>query len=181
MSRGTTAVAIAGLVLAGGLSLASESGAQATPTPILVRPCSAGDDCQPCAEPEVQGLRFQTPGEQAADRQHVRCSKASGAPRCSEGARIEWRFLQLRSGETYRVVVAYDPNTNKYPVPTPPYVFEDVYGTVSGNGSGPTFPVVSPPPTNGQRVWPYSVEVFRTTGGADQLVACADPEIIIDP
>jgi hypothetical protein len=153
--------------------------ALAPPTTIQVGLCQGSeDDCQPCSVGSVEGLSFRTPGGGSATRQTVQCSKGS-APRCQDQARIGWRF-NLPPNRYYRVEFAYDPDTAKY-TEDPNRPFADVYGATTLNVEGPSFTVLSQAPSEAGRTWPYSVHVYDTSDGEETLLACADPEILIDP
>ena len=179
MNGRNTWFAVATLLVAVGLSLPQRAAGQVSPPArIQVQTCSGGEGCQPCSQAGIAGLSFRTPGNAPATRQRVSCG-TTGGPRCQDQARVEWMFQGLSAGEYYFVRLAYDPDTAKYPSPT--YPFADVYGEIADNAQGPTFTVLSPAPAEDEKVWPYSVHLYGTTGGGMDLVACADPEIVIDP
>ena len=174
MSRSMTAAAIAACLIAVGCGRQEENGPRVGNGPsIQVRTCTdpTADDCQPCSQAGADGLSFRDPQGNSARR--VRVSYR-------EGPIVQWRFLQLDGRTPYRAVLAYDPDDTKSP--NPEYPFADVYGAFDGTGDGPTFTVSAPQaPAEQEKVWPYSVHLYDTTQSPERLVACADPEIIIDP
>jgi hypothetical protein len=154
-----------------------------------VQPCNAGSDCIACNEAGKQGLKVQ-------DKTTVHCKGAAGKFCAHGGAQIRWDFKGggIQPKSEYRATVRYSSTTTKLTAGKTAYqkaYCRDASGDPAfceGSGLGKNLAVFSGLPELAGSAgalettyWPHRLDLYEVTESGETLIACADPEIIVDP
>ncbi|HVS13299.1 MAG TPA: hypothetical protein VMV46_05220 [Thermoanaerobaculia bacterium] len=138
--------------------------------------CAATDGCVPCDTTDVAGLVFRDPGGAPAVEQHVQCTDKRGRYCFSEQARVVWLIGGLGAG-SHRGVIAHEDKGAGSPA--------DVYEVPPADGGGAVLlqSLGFPEYTGTTAEWEYRLDLYEnpTATSDGDLLACADPKIVIDP
>lgn len=149
------------------------------PMAIRVEPCDPeSTECLPCDSPNTDGLRV----EPRVGR--VRCGAAHSGHCFDERAKVVWSFAGLDATKKYRAVVSYDAGKASGTETADAYC---AAGECEDTGPGDKLKVRSKRPklrgidNATVTYWSYRIDLFEIVDGNETLIACADPEIIVDP
>ncbi|HUP25782.1 MAG TPA: hypothetical protein VNB06_22935, partial [Thermoanaerobaculia bacterium] len=143
---------------------------------IPVTMCTQGNPgCHACRD-AAQGL-------EVAAQVTVECRVAHSGQCFDDGAKVQWVFAGLDANKRYTAVVAHE-SGKATGTPTP-----DAYCPSGCRGSGPgdKLEVSSKRPKlrgmSGTDItyWSYGIKLYDGNPEDGTLIACADPEIIVDP